>query len=418
MLRCLLATLGKDAPGNNAVIRAGTRLALGRGMEVFGAKRGLLGILNQNFHKMRESDVGLILGRGGSLLGSSDFRIQPNDTGTLEKLALALKKFDLVVATGGLGSFAILNQVYESCDVGLTTTMFVPASVENEFLNPQKSSGEAGVHAEAVGADTAANTAIESIDRLREQSYLSRTVFLIECIGAKSNFLPIHIGLSCGAHRIYLPKFPVLSPAAKKEIQSLFGEGFDPNYVNTQELVKWVEGMFEDSRRTYLVVIIPNGIPLITMASYRVSEESLGLDYESIVTSMAPLELTVLRLVDDLILHFSGAGTVQVRYVVLDDLQRGGEPTARDRILGSLYGEAAIEEFLSLIHEQDVAKRGNLNLLAIDNTTTVRWRSFRRDEVVPMFQGANPRAGGLDPLPFFRQSRGTVSGYRPLAALS
>ena len=88
MLRCLIATLGKDAPGNNAVVRAGTRLALGRGMEVFGAKRGLLGIMNQNFHKMKESDVAFILGRGGSLLGSSDFRVQPNALEMLGKFAL------------------------------------------------------------------------------------------------------------------------------------------------------------------------------------------------------------------------------------------------------------------------------------------------------------------------------------------
>ncbi len=76
MLRCLLTTVGKDAPGVNALIRAGTRLALRSDMEVYGAKRGFLGILQDEFHKMMESDVGFIINRGGSLLGSSDFRIE------------------------------------------------------------------------------------------------------------------------------------------------------------------------------------------------------------------------------------------------------------------------------------------------------------------------------------------------------
>ena len=70
MLRCLLATVGNDAPGTNAVLRAGTRLALRKGLEVFGATRGFLGILEGQYRKMKESDVGYILAKGGSLLGS------------------------------------------------------------------------------------------------------------------------------------------------------------------------------------------------------------------------------------------------------------------------------------------------------------------------------------------------------------
>jgi 6-phosphofructokinase len=412
MLRCLLATLGKDAPGVNAVIRAVTRVALRRGMEVFGARRGFLGLLHENFHKMKENDVSLILGRGGSVLGSSDFRTSHGDKETLAGLARTLRKFDLVVAVGGLGSFAILNHVYASNDMGLTTTFFVPASVENDFLNPKRDvEPEGGVHAESVGADSAANTATAAIDHLREQSYLSQTVFLVQCAGAKSNFLPLQIGMACGAHRVYLPKYPMLSQDAKGEIQRLFGENFDPNMVNVKELVAWIEEMFKHSKRTYLLVIIPHGIPMVHYAHSEDVDQDRREDYESIVTSTAPMELTVLRIVDDLVMHFAGAGMVQVRYVVLDDLQRGGTPTARDRLLGSLYGEAAVEHFLSVIQRQDISSWGNLNLLAVDDITVPRWKAFRRQDVVPLFQGATPRAGGLDPLPFFRRSRSTVSVY-------
>jgi hypothetical protein len=222
--------------------------------------------------------------------------------------------------------------------------------------------------------------------------------------------------MACGAHRVYLPKYPALSPDARGEIQRLFGEAFDPNQVNIRELVSWLEGMFEHSKKAYLVVILPNGIPIVNYTGSPIPQEASREDYESMITSTAPMELTVLRIVDELAVHFSGSKMIQVRYVVLDDLQRGGSPTVRDRLLGSLYGEAAVEQFLSAVQTQDILKWGNLNLLAVDDTHTGRWKCYRRQEVVPIFQGAVPRGGGLDPLPFFRQSRGTVSGYRALAS--
>lgn len=415
MFRCLIATLGKDAPGVNATVRAATRLALRRGLDVFGARRGFPGIVNGTFHKMKESEVGFILGRGGSLLGSVDFRVPYDAPDTISRIGAGLKKFDLVVASGGLGTYSILSQVYETQNMGTTTTMFVPASVENEFLHPAGPSRPEGtVHAEAIGADTAANTAIEAIDRLREQSYLSRTLFVMQIVGAKSNYLPIQIGVSCGAHRIYLPQYPLLGEDAKTEIAELFGPGFNPLHLQAQELVAWVEKMFDQSQKTYLTVVIPNGIPMVDVVVGR-GEETPRENYEDIVRSMAPLEFTVLRLVDNLLVHFSRDGSVQIRYVVLDDLQRGGAPSLRDRVLGTLYGEAAVEEFLSVVNGQDVQRRGNLNLLGVEETCSSTWKCYSREQVRRLFSGEDPRAGGLDPLPFFRQLRGTVSGYRPLA---
>jgi 6-phosphofructokinase 1 len=418
MLRCLLATLGKDAPGVNAALRAAARLALRRGYRVIGARRGFPGILSEQFRELKEAEVGFILGKGGSLLGSTDFRVAPDANETLGKISAALRKFDLAVVTGGMGSFSILHRVYSTQDVGTTTTMFIPSSIENEFLNPAyRGDGDGGVHAESIGADTAANTAIEAIDRLREQSYHTRTVFVIQCVGAKSNFLPIQIGLSCGAHRIYLPPYPSLTPEARAEIAKLFEGTFDPNQVHMKELVEWIEKMFDESGRSYLVVIVPNGIPVGEVLIGRSAEGSTPPEYERIVGSMAPVELTVLRVVDDLMLHFAGNGGIHIRYVVLDDLQRGGAPTLRDRMLGSIYGEAAIEEYLSVVKGQDFERWGNLNLLAVRDTVKVAWRCHPRQAVAPLFIGPNARAGGLDPLPFFRQSRGTVSGYRPLASV-
>jgi 6-phosphofructokinase 1 len=417
-MRCLLATLGKDSPGVNAVLRASTRIALRRGFEVYGARRGFPGIIEGSFHRMREADAGFILGRGGSLLGSSDFRLPLHQTEALGQIAASLKRFDLVVATGGLGSFSILDRVYSFHDLGLTSTMFVPASVENEFLNPAAGGeGPRGIHAESVGADTAANTGIEAIDRLREQSYLSRTVFIIQCVGTKSNFLPMQIGVACGAHRIYLPEYPLLAESAKNEIRELFGPDFDPNRVNVKELIDWIETILKDSDKRYLVVIIPNGIPLLDIERGDDDETRRREEYERIVASSTPVELTVLRVVDDLTMHFAGDSSVQIRYVVLDDLQRGGAPTVRDRVLGTVYGQAAVEEFLAIVSGQDTARRGNLNLLAVDDVCGATWRCHPRREVAPIFQGPKPRAGGLDPMPYFRQLRGTVSGFRALAGI-
>jgi len=432
MLRCLIATLGKDAPGVNAAVRAVTRLASRRDLEVYGVKQGFRGVLNRTYVKLRESDVANILGRGGSLLGSSDYRLPVAEKEALDAIAASLKQFDLVVAIGGLGSFAILDRVYSHADLALTTTMFIPASVEGEFLDPRRARGPiqssredgAGVeargeqvHAECIGADTAANTAIEAIERLRDQSYHTRTVFLVQTIGAKSNFLPVQIGVACGAHRVYLPSFPRLTDDDRAEIKTLYGDDFDPHRVDVRELVAWIGQTFETTRKKYLVVLIPHGLPLVGRVRTPGQEIHELHRYESIVTSMAPLELTALRVVDDLSLYFSGNDEVQVRHVLLDDLQRGGAPTARDRVLASMYGEAAVEEFLSLLHEQGAEARGGLSLLAIGDTSRVGWKRVARSEVTALFKGDDARAGGVDALPFLRLNRGTVSGYRPLALL-
>jgi len=117
-MHCLFATLGKDTPGVNAIVRAGTRMAIRREFSVYGARRGFPGILSGKFWKLGESDVAGILGRGGCCLGSSDFFVSPNDSTKLDALAKSFKRFDLVVATGGFGSFSVLDRLYEERDMG------------------------------------------------------------------------------------------------------------------------------------------------------------------------------------------------------------------------------------------------------------------------------------------------------------
>ena len=375
-------------------------LANRRDLEVYGVKQGFQGVLGRRFVKLRETDVGHNFGRGGSLLGSVDYRLPSEPGPVLSGLAEALKQFDLVVGLGGLGSYSVLERVYAHHDMGLTTTMFVPATIESEFLDPavtQKSAEEEshGVHTVSIGADTAANTAIEAIDRLREQAYHSRTVFLVQTVGAKSNYLPIQVGVASGAHRIYLPPYPILDEDDRKEIQELFGPDLDPNRVDIRELVSWIGHMFETTDKKYLVVIIPNGVPLVGRAPGAAGRIELDpAKYEDVVTSMAPLELTALRVVDELALFFSGNDSAQIRQVLLDDLQRGGAPSTRDRVLGSMYGEAAVEEFLSLLNEQGTDKRGHLNLIGIDDTTRFGWRCYSGGDVLGLYKGKEPRAGG------------------------
>ena len=417
-MQCLIASLGKDTPGVNAVIRASTRVALRRELEVMGARRGFPGVIDQEFWRMSETHVEKILGKGGCILGSADYQLPSGAAAdeALERIAASLRRFDLVVAIGGIGSFSVLNQVYAKKNVGLTTTLFIPATVENEFLDPKHGTSLAGgVHAEAVGADTAANTAIQAIDRLREQSYLTRTIFMIQCVGLKSNFLPLQIGLGCGAHRIYLPEFPRLTSDDRAELRSLYGAGFDPNRVNTRELVGWIESMFRRENATYLISIIANGIPLFDVDhSGAAAADIAERHYDQLVTSMAPVELTVLRVVDHLSVHFADKRDVQVRYIVLDDLQRGGDPSLRDRVLGSFYGNAAVSEFLRVVDNGEFERRGTLSLVAAETTNTTRCRFHSREEVEKLYIGSNARAGGLDALPILRQCSGMMSSFQPL----
>ncbi len=419
-MRCLIATLGGDAPGTNAVVRSATRLALKRDMEVFGAKQGWVGLMREQFWRLKQSDVAAIMYHGGSALGSTDVKIERGDRVSEQKIADALKKYDLVVVTGGLGSFAVLDRIYSTYQMGLTTTMFVPASVEGEFLNPHHADSENSdeIHAESVGSDTAGNRAVTAIDCLRDQAFHSRTVFLVECVGSKSNFIPLQVGTACGAQRIYLPLHPRISEEEMREIKELYGPDFNPNYVDSKELVAWIERTFEETKQKFLLVILPSGVPLLSVRHNGGSRSQA--EYEKMITSIKPLELTVFRIAETLDVHFSGrSNPIQIRHVLVDDLQRGGPPTLRDRVLGSLYGEAAVEEFASIINTPGVetTHRGNLNLLAIEGTSSFGWKCFPRHEVSHLFKGDNPRSGGLSPIPFFRQARGKVSGYRPFASL-
>jgi len=93
-------------------------MAIRREFSVYGARRGFPGILSGKFWKLGESDVAGILGRGGCCLGSSDFFVSPNDSTKLDALAKSFKRFDLVVATGGFGSFSVLDRLYEERDMG------------------------------------------------------------------------------------------------------------------------------------------------------------------------------------------------------------------------------------------------------------------------------------------------------------
>ena len=89
----------------------------------------------------------------------------------------------------------------------------------------------------------------------------------------------------------------------------------------------------------------------------------------------------------------------------------------KDRLLGTIYGEAAVEEFLQIINTGDDKRAGNLNLLAVRDVNAGAWSSHPRQEVTSLFQGAEARPGGLPPVSFYRQNQGLLSGYRPLADL-
>jgi len=413
MFTCLLITCGRDAPGINAAIRSVTRIAVqNRGWKVTAARRGIPGLLAGALKDLGEKDIRFILDKGGSVLGSSGMQIAGGDHAMIRRIAGALRPYDLVVATGGLGSFSILNQVYEANDMGTTTTMFIPSSIENEFIQPERrTNGHPSINAESIGADSAANAAVTIIDRLRDQSYLNQTVFLVQCVGAKSNYLPLTIGLACGAHRIYLPGYPPLSDDELVQIRVLSRGKFQPDHLDAMEFVGWIRDMFVNLKKTYLVVIIPSELRTMEMAHG--SQRS----YEDTIRSLAPSNFSLLRLVDELEVHFTDLPEVQIRSVILDDLQRGGAPTLRDRLLGTLYGEAAVEEFLQVANSQDLLRRGNLNLLAVRDVNSGTWCCHPRQEVTPMFRGADANPGGLPPVLFYRQSQGLLSGYRPLADL-
>jgi 6-phosphofructokinase 1 len=223
MKRIAVLTSGGDAPGMNAAVRAVTRAAIARDWEVFGVRNGYAGLLADAFEPLAARDVGGIIQRGGTLLGSARCREFAEAAGRATALGhLAGRNIDALVVVGGNGS--------QSGSASLAREGFrvvgVPSTIDNDLHGNDVS----------IGADTAINVTLEAIDRLRTTASSHHRAFVVETMGRDCGYIALMAGIGGGAEVIAIPECEVEAPEVAERLRAAYRRG------KTHALVVVAEG--------------------------------------------------------------------------------------------------------------------------------------------------------------------------------
>ena len=315
-MRIGVLTGGGDCPGLNAVIRAVVRKGVKEyGYEFLGFRDGWKGPLEGLTTELGIPQVRGILPRGGTILGSSRTNPMKIDGGVDQiKANLASHGIDALIAIGGEDTLGVATQLH---DRGVPV-IGVPKTIDND-LNATDYT---------FGFDTAVNIASEAIDRLHTTAESHHRVLVVEVMGRHAGWIALHAGLSGGANGILIPEVP-----------------FD-----LDEVAGWVESRF---RTNYSPIIV-------------VSEGALPSDGDLITKDQSLDAFGHVRLTgigDWLASALEDRTGQEARASVLGHIQRGGTPTAFDRVLATRFGLQAIDA----VHDQDYGK-----MVALRGTDIVR----------------------------------------------
>jgi len=272
-----VATTGGDAPGMNAAIRAIVRIASSRNLEVEGFHRGWEGLMKDDSRPLTPRSVGGILQLGGTIL----YTARSPEFGTKKGVRKAAKtlsnnRVDGLVVIGGNGSF---NGALDLSKETSALIVGVPATIDNDVYGTD----------ETIGFDTAVNTAVTEIDKIRDTAISHERTFIVEVMGRTRGFLALTAGLTAGAEIIIVPEI-------KSKRENIF------------------QTLKENSRKG-------------KKSSIMVKAEGAG------DAGLLAKEI-------------EGRTGSEVRISVLGYAQRGGSPTARSRLLASLFGSKAVELLL------------------------------------------------------------------------
>ncbi len=304
--RIALLTGGGDAPGLNAVIRAVTKTAIGTyGWSVFGFEDGFEGCISGQYRELHFNDVRGILPLGGTILGTSNrcdpFRFADRSSGETEprdhspEVLRQLKALEIegLIVIGGDGTLSIAGRLDE---LGVPV-VGVPKTIDNDVPGTQVT----------FGFDSAVVTATEALDKLHTTAESHHRVMIVEVMGRTSGWIALYSGIAGGADVILLPEIPFDLEAVRKHIARRIDLG-----------------------RSFTIIVAAEGaVPIGGEAVYEVIG---SLDYERRYGGIGQ------RLVTELRTHLDQ----EVRSVVLGHLQRGGGPTPRDRLLGTIFGASAV----------------------------------------------------------------------------
>ena len=273
MKKIAVLTSGGDAPGMNAAIRAVVRTAIHNGIEVMGVQRGYAGLINGELFPMNRSSVSDIIQRGGTILRTARCKeFKQEEVRQKAAQILADNGVDALVVIGGDGSFTGAKLLSK---LGVKT-VGLPGTIDNDLTYTDYT----------IGFDTALNTVVDAIDKIRDTSTSHERVSIVEVMGRDCGDIAVHTGVACGAEYIITPE-----------------KGYDKD-----ELCRVIlEG--KKAGKMHNLVLLAEGVGgAEELAKY--VEEQTG---------------------------------IETRATVLGHIQRGGAPSAFDRVLASRMGSKAIE---------------------------------------------------------------------------
>lgn len=269
-----VVTTGGDAPGMNATIRAITRLAHSKNLEVLGFRRGWEGVMTNTFVQLTPRSVGGIIQLGGTILHTHRAPEFEKREG-IKKAARTLdsNKVEGLVVIGGDGSFRGACDLSEESN---TLMVGIPASIDNDVFGSD----------ETIGFDTAVNTAVEEIDKIRDTAISHERIFIVEVMGRERGFLALTTGLTVGAEVILIPE-----------------EKYDE-----EKVIGTIQENNAKGKKSGIIV----------------AAEGIGDTYK-------------------LAKELEKDAEVDVRLSIIGYAQRGGSPTARSRLLANLFADQAVE---------------------------------------------------------------------------
>ncbi|MFH2143968.1 MAG: 6-phosphofructokinase [Bacteroidota bacterium] len=273
-------TSGGDSPGMNAAIRAVVRASIYNGLEIYGVRHGYSGLVFGYIKEMKSHHVANIIQRGGTILKTD--RCEEFKTPEGRKTAYEnLKAFDIdaLVVIGGDGTFKgaqIFSEEYDIPCVGL------PGTIDNDLYGTD----------DTIGYDTALNTVVEAVDKIRDTASSHNRLFFIEVMGRDAGFIALRSGIACGAEAIVIPEVPTHAEMLRSHLE-------DGNR----------------RKKSSNIILVAEGDHSGGALELAKKVEKEFADYD-------------------------------VRVTILGHIQRGGSPSAYDRFLASIMGVAAVDALL------------------------------------------------------------------------
>jgi len=309
-MRIGVLTGGGDCPGLNAVIRAVARRSWERGDEVVGVREGWKGMIDQLFQPLGPAEISGILPRGGTIIGTT--RTNPYKVdGGVERVKAAFEQIDALVAIGGEDTLGVAARVYAEFGAPVVG---VPKTIDNDLAGTDYT----------FGFDTAVHICTEAIDRLHTTAESHNRVMVVEVMGRHTGWIAVMSGIAGGADVILIPEKPVELDQVCEEIRRRHARG-----------------------KNFSIVVVSEGCELP------------GAEDRGEVDQFGHRLLAKRGVGERLGEEIENRTGFETRVTVLGHIQRGGSPTARDRVLATRFGLKASDLVAEGAFGQMAALRGD-----------------------------------------------------------